>query len=119
MYVIVDGEGEVLVEDEAVPPRVVALLTKGDFFGEASLLTGESRNATVKAKTDLEVLTLTKGMLMPIVERRPDLAEKFAEIMEERSAKRKQVLKEKKAEHESSAQRKASLTSKIRKWFLA
>ena len=56
-YVIRSGRVEILV-DSGAGPKVVATLGKGDFFGEAALLTGAPRNATVVAKEDLEVYSL-------------------------------------------------------------
>jgi small-conductance mechanosensitive channel/CRP-like cAMP-binding protein len=119
MYVIVNGDAEVLVEDETGTPHPVATLTKGDFLGEASLLTGEPRNATVKGKTDLELAVLSKAVLSPIVERRPELAEKFAEIVEERRVERERVLEESKGDRAARAEKTATLASRIRSWLLA
>jgi putative ABC transport system ATP-binding protein len=56
-YVIRSGEVEILV-DSGGGPKLVATLGKGDFFGEAALLTGAPRNATVMAKEPLEVYSL-------------------------------------------------------------
>ncbi len=56
-YVIRSGRVEILV-DSGAGPKQVAVLGKGDFFGEAALLTGAPRNATVKAVEPLEVYSL-------------------------------------------------------------
>ena len=56
-YVIRSGQVDILV-DSGAGPKQVATLGKGDFFGEAALLTGAPRNATVVAKEDLEVYSL-------------------------------------------------------------
>ena len=56
-YVIRSGRVDILV-DSGDGPKPVAALGKGDFFGEAALLTGAPRNATVTAKEDLEVYAL-------------------------------------------------------------
>jgi putative ABC transport system ATP-binding protein len=56
-YVIRSGRVDVLV-DSGAGPKQVATLGQGDFFGEAALLTGAPRNATVVAKDDLEVYSL-------------------------------------------------------------
>ena len=56
-YVIRSGQVEILV-DSGAGPKQVAVLGKGDFFGEAALLTGAPRNATVKASEPLEVYSL-------------------------------------------------------------
>jgi putative ABC transport system ATP-binding protein len=56
-YLIREGEVEVLVR-EAGGEQLRATMGQGDFFGEAALLTGEPRNATVRARTDVVVYTL-------------------------------------------------------------
>jgi putative ABC transport system ATP-binding protein len=55
--VIRSGRVDILV-DSGAGAKQVATLGKGDFFGEAALLTGAPRNATVAAKEDLEVYSL-------------------------------------------------------------
>jgi putative ABC transport system ATP-binding protein len=56
-YVIRSGSVDIMV-DSGAGPKQVASLCKGDFFGEAALLTGAPRNATVVAKEPLEVYSL-------------------------------------------------------------
>ncbi|MCD4727597.1 MAG: ATP-binding cassette domain-containing protein [Pirellulales bacterium] len=56
-YVVRSGRVDILV-DSGSGQKSVATLGKGDFFGEAALLTGEPRNATVVAREDLEVYSL-------------------------------------------------------------
>ena len=61
MFFIVRGEAEVL-SSVSKPP--FAQLKRGQFFGEAALLEGGGeRNAFVRAKTSLQVYSLTKARL--------------------------------------------------------
>jgi putative ABC transport system ATP-binding protein len=55
-FLISDGNVDVIRQD-----REVATLGQGDFFGEAALISGEPRNATVVARTDLEAYVLGKA----------------------------------------------------------
>jgi putative ABC transport system ATP-binding protein len=56
-YLIRDGQVEVSVQQDG-QSHVVSELGEGDFFGEAALLTGKPRNATVAAKEDTLLYTL-------------------------------------------------------------
>ncbi len=58
-YLIRQGVAKVSTRDEQ-GERVVAKLNSGDFFGEAALLTGEPRNATIRAVEPLELYALGK-----------------------------------------------------------
>jgi putative ABC transport system ATP-binding protein len=58
-YLIRRGEVEVVVSEDQ-GEQVVAGLHQGEIFGEAALLTNQPRNATVRAKGDVEVYTLDK-----------------------------------------------------------
>ncbi len=59
LYVIVSGEVEVLRRDPSAEQRKIALLRAPMFFGEMSLIDKEYRSATVRARTDTELLHLT------------------------------------------------------------
>lgn len=60
-FVIRSGEAIVQVDDgNGEPPRTVATLKNGDYFGEAALLRDDKRNATIIAETDLLTLTITR-----------------------------------------------------------
>ena len=52
---------------EGPETRLVQTLGEGAFFGEAALLTGEPRNATVIAREDTEVYTLNKEDFQTVV----------------------------------------------------
>lgn len=59
MFVISEGIAEVFTKDVDGSRLVLARLTGGQFFGEYSLITQKERNASVTAKTDLEVMEIT------------------------------------------------------------
>jgi putative ABC transport system ATP-binding protein len=56
-YLIREGAVDVVVAD-AAGSRKVAVLGRGDFFGEAALLTGEPRNASIIAREPVHAYTL-------------------------------------------------------------
>jgi len=59
VYVVATGEVEVVRKDAAGKPQLIATLGPQQFFGEMSLIDKEYRSATVKAKTECELLHLT------------------------------------------------------------
>jgi len=61
VYVVQKGECEVLRQKEGGGEEVLAVLRDGDYFGEMALLSDLSRNATVRARTPLNVLLIPKG----------------------------------------------------------
>jgi voltage-gated potassium channel len=75
MYFIVSGEVEVeLMEDENVK------LGDGDFFGEIAILTGDVRNATVRACEDTQLLVLDAHDLERLMDRVPEIGERIREV---------------------------------------
>lgn len=59
-YVITAGEAEVLQRGRDGIEKVVATLGPGRYFGEIALLRGARRTATVRAVTDLNVVSLDR-----------------------------------------------------------
>lgn len=53
---------------------ILAMLNEGDFFGEMSLLDGESRSANVIALEDTEVLTLNRKDFLLVLNDYPQIA---------------------------------------------
>jgi CRP-like cAMP-binding protein len=65
--------------------KLVESLGPGDFFGEAAILTGERRNATVTANSDLIVLVLFGAEFRVLESELPAAAEQIRQKMTERS----------------------------------
>jgi small-conductance mechanosensitive channel/CRP-like cAMP-binding protein len=64
--------------------KEVASLGDGQFFGEMSLMTGESRTATVVAATHVECFVVDKQAVQEILEEKPELAATISEILTRR-----------------------------------
>ncbi|MGH9057240.1 MAG: Crp/Fnr family transcriptional regulator [Acidimicrobiales bacterium] len=66
MFVIVDGEAEVLSDGQ-----VLARIGPGDVVGELSLIDGRARSASVRAVTDVDVLELAADDFRSVVDSSP------------------------------------------------
>jgi voltage-gated potassium channel len=66
--------------------EVLKTLGPGDFFGEAAILTGERRNATITASTDVELLVLFGTEFRKLENELPAAAEQIRQKMAERAA---------------------------------
>lgn len=79
-YVI--RKGEVIVSrDPGDGPCQVAELGKGQFFGEVALVRNEPRNATVIAKSDVELFSLTKQEFHDILKERTDFEQQIRQVL--------------------------------------
>jgi CRP-like cAMP-binding protein len=83
MYEILDGRVEVFLEKEGEEVRV-AVLEKGDFFGEMAIFEREKRSATVRAQGQVRVLTVDKKILLRRISEDPSLALRILERMSHR-----------------------------------
>ncbi len=83
MYVIQEGQVEVLLEKDGKVTRV-AVLGEGDFFGEMSLIEREARSATVRALGAVRVLTVDKGIFLHRIHEDPSLAYRIMQKMSHR-----------------------------------
>ena len=58
----------------------------GGLFGEIAQLTGQARNASVRAATACELLVLRKGAFVQVLKETPTLAELISERLAQRQA---------------------------------
>jgi CRP-like cAMP-binding protein len=70
--VIASGEVEVLRRNGSGENSAIATLRAPEFFGEMSLIDKEYRSATVRARTDAELLHLTAENLATLRKRHRD-----------------------------------------------
>lgn len=70
-YIVTDGEVEVVREEPGGTETPLARLGPGRFFGEAALLRATRRNATVRALTDVGVLTIARRDFAALAEHLP------------------------------------------------
>lgn len=74
-FLLVSGSVNVLVEDYALwTEQVILELGVGQSFGEAALLTNESRSATVQAKEPTECAVLSRAGFGKLLKRFPEVA---------------------------------------------
>lgn len=86
MYEIQDGQVEVIQEKDGreVP---LAVLGRGDFFGEMAIFEREVRSATVRAKGEVRVLTIDKRTFLRRITEDPSIAFRIVERMSHRIRK--------------------------------
>ena len=74
-YVILDGEAHVIIDGNER-----ARLTRGDFFGEISLLTDSAPTADVVASTVLRCLIISDTELKPFLLRQPTVMYRMLQL---------------------------------------
>jgi small-conductance mechanosensitive channel/CRP-like cAMP-binding protein len=90
LFAVHRGTLQVVHAEERLEPytglfwKSQAELGPGQWFGEASLLTGAPRNATVVALTEADILELPKAAFEASLKREPELLERLVDLMDRR-----------------------------------
>ncbi|MBF0321016.1 MAG: mechanosensitive ion channel [Nitrospirae bacterium] len=111
-YVIRRGRVSVTVAGNEV-----AVLKRGDFFGEISLFTGGIRTASVTAKDDALILVLNKEGFSKIIMDNPSAVESISAIITRREIENEQLAQKISAQALSEEQLNAQFASKKSKMF--
>ena len=91
MYVVEEGQIDIVLPEGRAPERVLAVLGPGDFFGEMAVLEGEPRTATARARTDSRLLPVRGATFNRLVQRNPEVA---GRVMRKLSARLREVERE-------------------------
>jgi small-conductance mechanosensitive channel len=81
LYIIRSGEVEVLAHANGAHDIHIRNLRRPAFFGEMALMTGEPRIATICARTDAELLELSREGFLELFKSHPEAAAKMSEII--------------------------------------
>ena len=69
LYIVKEGEAEVVARDEEGEETELATLSKNDYFGEIALLRDVPRTATVRARGPMELYSLERKDFQKLLER--------------------------------------------------
>ncbi len=94
MYIIRRGKVEILGRTENGATRHIAVLGRPQIIGEAGMMSGEPRNATCRAQTDVEVLELNRESFSDLFKQHPEAIEQISEVIANRASERKELLKD-------------------------
>jgi len=90
--------------------ETIASLDEGQWFGEASLLTGSPRSATVVAETACELIEIPKSAFEEKIRQEPEILERLVDLMESRRSNEAQAPSQR-------AARREQWLNQIRGWF--
>jgi uncharacterized membrane protein len=81
MYVVCSGEVELTTTDKLGQKLLLTTASRGDLFGELSLLDQGARNARATVLEDAQLLILDRATLTDFIRRRPDAALDMMAVM--------------------------------------
>ena len=91
-YIIRHGTVDVTTNGSDGRQVHIAELARPAFFGEMALMTGEPRNATIRARIDVEVLEMNRAGFTELFRTHPDAAAQMSEIIAARLSQRRERL---------------------------
>jgi small-conductance mechanosensitive channel/CRP-like cAMP-binding protein len=92
IYIIRSGEVEVVARANGAHEAHIRNLKRPAFFGEMALMTGEPRNATIRARTDSELIELSREGFTELFKSHPASATMMGEIIALRMNERQESL---------------------------
>jgi small-conductance mechanosensitive channel/CRP-like cAMP-binding protein len=116
LYVVERGQVAVMV-DVAGLPHEVARIGPGEFFGEKSFLTGESRRATIVALGDVEVVRVDHDSFREVLGHDPRVLEEMGRVLAMRQADLEALRSGKTDTGQTMETRSQVLIKKIRGFF--
>ncbi len=95
-FIIIDGEVEVLVPADG-GEQSVAILGKGEIFGELAVICDQTRSSAIAARTELEVLRLDRDVVLNLMREFPDISLEMVRILGRRLERTTQELSQARA----------------------
>jgi small-conductance mechanosensitive channel/CRP-like cAMP-binding protein len=102
LYLIRDGTVEVVAMAPDGKQMHIRDLRRPAFFGEIALMTGEPRSATIRARTDAELVELSRDGFTELFKAHPETAAQIGEVIALRMTETRELLAA--APHEDGVQ---------------
>jgi CRP-like cAMP-binding protein len=112
LFLLAEGELEVMLRRDG-EDVLVDTMSKGAVVGEMSLLTGEPRAATVRARDGAVVYEVGQDQYAPVLSAHPELVDELARIMVGRLDERRKLL-----DARDAARDRATVARQIRRRLL-
>lgn len=84
MYIVADGEVEILLNMEAPEPLLLATVESGSYFGEMSVLDQDPRSAAARVSKDARLFVLKGEQLKELIYVMPEIAFTIFRVLSER-----------------------------------
>ncbi|MFP4365008.1 MAG: Crp/Fnr family transcriptional regulator [Spirochaetia bacterium] len=84
MYIIIDGEIEIIKYTAEGSSKTLTTLKNGDIFGEMALIEKKARSASARAVRETRLLVLNEALFYNMIESNPDFARKMIRALSER-----------------------------------
>ncbi|MFN0164309.1 MAG: cyclic nucleotide-binding domain-containing protein [Burkholderiales bacterium] len=117
LYILTAGEADIVVDTEGHERRFVSTLGAGSFFGEAGLLTGAPRAATVIARSNADCYRLDKAGFEDVLRSRPAIADEMSRVMASRQIALAAAVHADGPPHAAHASAAAEWLARIRAFF--
>ena len=82
-YIVLEGEVDVLVPSEG-SEHSVAVLGRGEIFGELAVICDQPRSTAIAARSDLAVLRLERNDVLNLVREFPDISVELVRVLGKR-----------------------------------
>ncbi len=83
MFIVLSGEVDVFVSANGEDVHV-AKISAGEAFGEMCMLTGETRSATIVARTDTDIWEIRRSVLQPLLQESTTMLERMSDLLARR-----------------------------------
>jgi len=118
MFILAEGCAQVFVEVAGINTQV-ATLAPDACIGEASVLTGEARSATVVAGEDCLVVEVDKAILAPVIATNADVLEALSDLLTQRRLQNEGAISDASNQVANATRQtyKAGFLSKLKSFF--
>lgn len=86
VYMIVEGQVEAIREEEGGEERLLATMGPGEYFGEMALISEAPRTATVRAKREVDAVSMGRADFTTLYAYLPDLRQRVETLMQKRAS---------------------------------